>query len=145
MLASILGFITGLGPIISSLGGKIADLQLAKAQAKSNVEIQEINAEIEATHDRRAVLVAEAGNRLAAGLNASARLLLALGPILVLLKLMVWDKVIGSFNGCALKDAVHYPGCNTFRTDPLDANQWIVITAVIGFYFLYSGINRIKQ
>src|SRR6266704_2122449 len=98
---SILGLITGLAGPISLITGKIADLQTAKLTATTDYQRNQINQQIEEAHDRKAILVAEAGNRLAAGLNASTRLLAALGPILFVFKVFFWDKVIGSFVGCS--------------------------------------------
>lgn len=145
MLALILGFITGLAGPIAAIAGKITDLKLAQTEARTNIERAKIDADIEAAHDRKAVLVAEAGQRIASTLNASMRFCLALGPMLILLKFYAWDKVVGSFSGCAGRDASFDVACKTFRTDPLDANQWAVITAVIAFYFLYDLTARFKR
>jgi hypothetical protein len=135
MLLTILGFITGLGPIISNIGGKYLDLQRRKEDAKNNKDIAEINAEISAIQDRRAVLVAEAASRLGAGINASVRLLAALPGILFVWKILFWDKVIGSFYGCAGRVA---DGCGSFRTDSIEDNMWWLIIAIFSFYFLAS-------
>ena len=138
MLSLILGFVTGLtGPILN-FAGRLADLQIAKVNAASDTEKAKINAEIEEVHDKRAVLIAEAGNRLGCFLNASMRFLLAIGPLVVLTKLMVWDKVIGSINGC-YGDAGREFVCQVYNTDPLDAYQWGIIAVVTGFYFVTSS------
>lgn len=144
MLALILGFITGLaGPITSTIN-KLTDLKIIKAQTESDVRRKEIDREIEATEDRKAVLVAEAGQRLAGGLNAIMRTAIAIGPASVLLKIFFWDKVIGSFAGCAgtLGEQDH---CITYTTDKLDSNLWAVITAVVAFYFLYDISTRLMK
>lgn len=143
-ITSIIGLITGLGGPILSLGNNIVDLQKQKADAKTQIAKAEIDAKIEETHDRRAVLVAEAGSRLGSGLNASMRFLLALGPLLVLTKILIWDKVIGSFDGCAGSRGV-LDVCASYRTDILDTNLWWVITAVIGFYFVTSAASILKK
>lgn len=137
MLSIILGFITGLAGPIASVVGKISDLQIAKVNAASNVEKAHIDAQIEEAHDRKAVLIAEAGNRIAGLINSATRLALAIGPISVLLKIFLWDKVIGSFVGCG-GNAGHSVACATYSTDPLDQNLWWVIMAVCGFYLLYD-------
>ena len=126
----ILGFLTGLGPIIGNLGSQILSLEKAKLSAKTEVQKQEITKEIEAIHDKRAVLVAEAGSRL----NAYFRAFIALGPAAYLSKIFLWDKVVGSFAGCSMVNSEY---CRTmFQTDNLDPYLWAVVTAVIGFYFL---------
>lgn len=62
------------------------------------------------------------------------------GPLIILTKIYVWDKVIGSFAGCAgpMGGALE---CATFRTDPMDPNLWWVITAQIAFYFLAKTLK----
>ncbi len=143
-LTSIIGLLTGLGGPIIKLGSNIVDLQRQKADAKTQIAKAEIDARIEETHDRRAVLVAEAGSRLAGGLNASMRFLLTLGPLLVLSKILIWDKVVGSFDGCAGSRGT-LDVCSSYRTDILDTNLWWVITAVVGFYFVTSTASILKK
>jgi len=53
-------------------------------------------------------------------------------------KFFAWDKTVGSLAGCAGEVGRTLAGCETFRTDALDANQWWVVIAVVGFYFLAS-------
>lgn len=139
MLSTIIGIITGLSGPIASVASKIIDLRLAKTNADSDTEKQKIDQQIEEAHDRQIVLVAEAGNRI----NAVVRLILTIGPAAILLKLFLWDKVIGSFAGCTA--AVPVISCNTFRTDPIDVYQWSVITAVIAFYFVYDMTARSRK
>lgn len=141
-MLGFLAFITGLSGPIQYITGKLADLGIAKSKASTDQEKIKIDAAIQEAHDRRAILVAEAGSRLAGTLNASVRLLLALAPLVIIWKLMIWDKVIGSFAGCA---GITGPECVTFNTDKLDPNQWLVITAVIAFYFGYDMIARFRR
>lgn len=133
---TILGWLTGLAGPIASITNKIIDLRAKQAETASATEKAKIDQQIEEAHDRKAVLVAEAGNRIAGAMNATVRLALTIGPAAVIMKLTLWDKVIGSFYGCTAKTIA--PFCSVFRTDPLDANLWWIITAVIGFYFLYD-------
>ena len=133
MLLSILGWITGLAGPIAQITNKILDLQKQRLDAETNVVKAKIDQEIELAHDRRDVLVAEAGSRI----NAYMRFFIALGPGLYLFKIFAYDKVLGSFLGCGRSSE-----CPTFITDPLDANLWAVATAVVGFYFLQSIFYR---
>lgn len=135
MLFSILGFITGLAGPLSNLANKIVDLKSQRLKAETDIERHKIDQQIEEVHDKRAVLIAEAGSRIGVAINASCRLILAIPAGVILYKLLVWDKVIGSFDGCAGK-AGNALRCVTYNTDVLDTNQWAVIAAVIGFYFL---------
>lgn len=144
MLSVILGFVTGLAGPIANIASRIVDLQAKKVNAATEIEKARIDQQLEEAHDRKAVLVAEAGNRLAGTLNASMRLAIALGPMTVLTKIFFWDKVVGSFAGCA-GEAGQNIGCETFRTDALDTNLWAVITAVIAFYFVYDLATRLKK
>jgi hypothetical protein len=136
MLSLILGFITGLAGPISLVVNKITDLKMARVTAQSDKERAEIDQQIEAVHDRKAVLIAEAGNRIAGVLNAGTRMALAMPVIVVLWKLLVWDKTVGPFYGCAGSAGQITPGCEVFRTDILDPNLWYVVMIVSCFYFL---------
>lgn len=126
-LTGILGLLTGLAGPIANVVAKISDLKIAQVQASTDQEKMKIDAQINEAHDRMSVLVAEAGSRV----NATMRFLLALGPMIFLNKIFIFDKVIGSFTG-------HGKGGDIWSTDPLDSNLWAVVTAVLSFYFLYD-------
>jgi hypothetical protein len=88
---------------------------------------------------RRDVLVAEAGVSRA---NIIVRSLMALPVVIVLWKLLAWDKVVGSLLGCSQAPA---GTCGIFTTDPLDDNQWKIIGVVTAFYFLYEGAIGVSR
>jgi hypothetical protein len=134
-MLSILGFITGLAPMLTQMANNITDLQKMKVKAASDHEIAQINSEIEAIHDRRQVLIAEAGSRL----NGIARFCFAALTFPVLAKILFWDKVVGPFFKCVGKDPI---GCEMFNTDSLGVEIWGVIGAIVGFYFLTSWKNK---
>ena len=142
---SILGILTGLAGPISAISGHIKDLQLAKINASNTSQRLAFDQEIAEASNRKAILVAEAGNRIAGGINATIRGFAALCAISVIWKLMFWDKVMGSFNGCTGEGARRLAECNSYRTDPLDVYQWSVITAVIAFYFGYDMLARSRK
>lgn len=127
MLFTILGALTGLAGPISSVLNKIQDKQIALAQAQTDDERNKINAEIEELHDKRAVLIAEAGSRI----NAIIRAMMAFPTVILLWKIEVYDKALGQWTGG--------------HTDPLGDNLWKVITAVIAFYFLYDMTARFRR
>lgn len=141
-MLNILGMLTGLAGPLASIGQSIIDLNKARIAAENDIQRQELNASVSELEARRSVLLQEAANRFTAGLNASVRLLLALGPVVLLTKLFIWDKVIGSFAGCA---GQKLQACNVFVTDPLDVYQWSVITAVIAFYFVYDITAKYRK
>ena len=60
----------------------------------------------------------------------------------MLLKIFLWDKVIGSFVGCsqAAKGT-----CGMFTTDALDPNLWQVVMVVLGFYFLADTSQAVSR
>lgn len=143
----MLGFIAGLPGLISGLFGTIngitaaiANERIALISAKTDEERIHSQERLSALQARQSVLIAEAGF---SRLNMIVRALLALGPASFLLKVFLWDKVIGSFVGCSGTTA--RGTCQTFLTDPLDVNLWSVITAVVAFYFLYElGTNAAR-
>lgn len=138
--AGILGLITGLAGPISNAVASVNDLKAKRLTVESDQERVKIDAEIREAEGRKAVLIAEAGNRIAAAINAIIRAGLALGPVAYVLKYYLWDKVIGSFSGCAnLPRGVKAPEhCSTFVTDGLNTEMAAVMTAVIAFYLLYD-------
>lgn len=133
-LTAIPSLISGLFGSINNITNAISNEKIASLNAKTDEERIAANERVNTLQARRDVMIAEAG---ASRLNIWIRSLIALGPASVLLKIFLWDKVIGSFVGCSGPTA---PGtCQTFTTDPLDANLWQVISIVVGFYFLYEG------
>jgi len=126
-MLAILGFLTGLAGPLATIAGKILDTKTALAQAQSNDEKNRLNAAIEELHAQQAVLVAEAGSRL----NAIIRGLMAVPVMILLWKLLVYDKALGQWTGG--------------HTDPLGSDLWKVVTAVIAFYFLYDIAARFRK
>lgn len=138
LIPTVLTFLTGLSGTVGKVSDNIKELEIKREQVKGDTKVKEIDAEIEALHYRKDVLVAEAGSRLNAVMRASITLL----TFPVLFKLLVWDKVIGSFSGCSGEAARGVLHCGKYLTDPLDVYQWGIITAVIGFYFLTSSFGK---
>ena len=139
ILTAIPSLISGLFGTVNGITNAIANERIAMINAKTDAEKIGSQERIDALTQRRMVLIAENGSRI----NMIMRVILAAGPASVLLKIFLYDKVIGSFSGCAGRQP---PGtCVTFSTDPLDANLWQVITAVVAFYFLYEITARFKR
>jgi hypothetical protein len=117
------------GAIIGLLGGPVArELAAAfrdKASAANDADRIAADERIAALRNARDVQVAEAGSRL----NGLMRFLLAVGPAVYLFKIFAVDKVICQVFG--------WTG-GACRTDDITDKQWTVVTAVIGFYFLYD-------
>jgi hypothetical protein len=143
---SFLGFLTGLAPMLTQVANNITDLQKMKVRAASDTELAEINRKIEEAHDRRAIVVAEAGHRVGVILNGGMRAIMALPVAIFLWKWLVWDKVMGAFAHCAGKYGAGMPDrCATYITDPLDGNTWLIILGVSGFYFAYDFGSRLLR
>lgn len=138
LIPTILTTLSGLGTTASSISKDLRDKELARTKAQSDKELRKIDAEIQALHDRKDVLVAEAGSRI----NAIARFSIAILTLPLLAKLLVYDKVIGPFAGCSGPGANLKDWCGKYLTDPVDATQWGVVAAVIGFYFLTTGFIK---
>lgn len=138
-MLSILGFLTGIGPLIAQVSQRILDLRIKQTEAKTDLEKAKITSELEALHDRKAVLLAEAGNKFSAGANTIVRTTLGMSVAIFIFKVFVWDKVLGSLVGCSgkLTDALK-EACSTFTTDGVDPTLAALIGAVSAFYLLAS-------
>jgi len=142
-LSLIFGFLSGLAGPIAAVLNKITDLKIARAKADSETTKAEINLELEIAVARKAVLLAEAGDKLTRRINGFVRLVAASGPIAYLTKIFLWDKTIGAFYGCSGVSGDMNVDCHIFNTDPLaDINLWWVVISVIGFYFIATTWRR---
>ncbi len=127
---------------VNKITDAISNEKIAVINAKTDEERIAAQERVNTLQARRDVLIAESA---VSRLNIWIRAGFASGPLVVLIKLFVWDKAIGSLVGCsqALKGT-----CLRFTTDSLDDNQWHVIWIVVGFYFLYEGavpVTRIAK
>lgn len=132
LIPTVLTFLTGLSGTVGKVSDNIKELEIAKENAKTNKEKALIDAQIAEAHDRKDVLVAEAGSRV----NACIRACIAIGPGLYVFKYFAIDKFLGSLVGCRGEDLASY--CKLFATDGLNVQMAAVLTAVIAFYFLYD-------
>lgn len=135
---ALLSTLTGLGGVFNNITNRIADVKIKQEQAKTDKERMEYDQQEHELEARKAILVAEAGNRIAGAVNAGFRALLAIPVLAILWKTFIWDKVLGSFYHCAGPGSNVLEYCATFRTDPLSKEQAGVIVAVIAFYFAYD-------
>jgi hypothetical protein len=121
---------------VDNVTNAIRDLQLAKVQAGTEKEKAAIQERIDQLHEIR--LANESDNNAVNKLNQIARFVLfGLPASLVIWKLLVFDKVIGSLVKCSGPVApMLVDSCKVFRTDSLDPNMWWVIIAAAGFYLV---------
>jgi hypothetical protein len=123
----VLSFLLALINPISAIAGDIAKYKIAQQNAQTDQERIHAQEMIETLRARRDVMMAEAAGPFG-WINALMRGLLAIGPMIYLNKIFIWDKVLGLGS-----------------TDALDSNLWNVVMAVIGFYFLYEVTARWKR
>lgn len=128
MLSGLLGLLGIVPSVLNTVNGitnAISNEKIAALNAKTDQERVAAEERVNTLQAQRDVLIADAQH---SNLDIIMRFAIAVGPAAFLTKVFLWDKVLGSF----LSD-------NIWRTDPLDTNLWSVITAVVGFYFLYTG------
>lgn len=137
----LLGLIPGLFTTVNGITNAISNERISQINATTEQQRIASQERVSALEQKRAVMIAESG---ASKLNAVMRACIGASVAAAVAKLLVWDKVIGSFHGCA-GSAGQAMDCSSFRTDPFDANQWSIITAAIGFYFLYEGAVNVSR
>lgn len=114
----LLSLLPGVFQTINGLTNAIANEKIAGIKATTQQEQIASAERVAQMQAQRDVLIAESHSPW----NGLMRFLIALGPMVVLNKLLIWDKALGDYTGG--------------HTDKLDPNMWWVITATVGFYML---------
>lgn len=140
-LFAIPGLIAGLFSTLNGITSAISNAKIASINATTEAERIHANEAVLTLQARRDVMVAESAR---SPINGLVRAGLSLSVVAILLKILVWDKVIGSFVGCA-GAAGKASSCITFATDPLSPEIWQVVMIVMGFYFLYDASATITR
>lgn len=137
----LLQLIPGLFSTVNGITNAISNERLKLIEAKTDQQKIASQERINSLQAKRDVMIAESGS---SKVNAVMRACLAAPVAIVLGKIYIWDKVIGSIAGCSgiLGQAVE---CSIYNTDKLDPNLWNVITATIAFYFLYEGAVNVTR
>jgi hypothetical protein len=141
LIMGIPGLISGVFGTINGLTAAISNQKIAVINAATEEERIHAQERVNTLQSRRDVLIAEAGS--GSRINLIMRSCFAVAALIVVIKLYVWDKVIGSLVGCS--QAAHGT-CGAFTTDTIDDNGWKIITMVMGFYFISEvslGVTRI--
>lgn len=141
LIGGLPGLISGFFGTINSITSAIANEKLAQIGATTERERIASGERISQLQQQRDVLIADAAH---GSWDIWVRTIIAAGPASVLLKLFLWDKVVGSLSGCA-GEAGRAAACAWFMTDPLDINLWNVIMVVLGFYFLSATSTTIAK
>jgi hypothetical protein len=131
IIGALPALISGMFGTINGITNAISNQKIAAINAKTEEERITANEKVLTLQARRDVLIGEAGS--GSRINLIMRSCFAMVALIVVFKLYVWDKVVGSLVGCS--QAIRGT-CGAFTTDPLDDNAWKIIAAVIGFYFV---------
>lgn len=139
LITGLPGLIKGLFGSIDGITAAISNTKIAAINATTEQERIHANEMVLTLQARRDVLIAESAH---SKVNIYMRALISLGPTSVLLKIFLWDKVIGSLAGCS--QAAHGT-CGKFTTDALDPNLWQVVMVVLGFYFVADTTQAVSR
>lgn len=115
----------GLFQTINSITNAIANEKIAQLKATTEEDKLASQERINTLEAKRAAMLADSQH---SSLDMWVRAGLAVGPSAYITKIFLWDKV--------LKMGV---------TDPVTPDQWQVLMAVVGFYFLYSGAVSVAR
>lgn len=128
LLLGLPGLISGAFGTINGITSAIANEKLAQITATTEKERILSGERVSTLEARRDVLIADAAH---GSLDIWIRSSIAIGPALYLLKIFLWDKVLGAW---------------TYgTTDPLDPNLWQVVMVVLGFYFLSETTVKVAR
>lgn len=125
MLAALIRWFTGGG--LKGIVDELGDAYQARLQATTDQEKLVADQRIAQIQARAEVQKAEAGSPI----NAIMRAIIASSVAIFLFKVLVWDKALGQWTGGS--------------TDALDPNLWNVVMIVLGFYFLYETVDRLRR
>jgi hypothetical protein len=124
-IPGILKALTGFADTAKSISGDIARAKIAAREAETHEKKIEAEEETKTLQVRANVLAAEApGSRM----NQFVRTLLSLPAVIVLWKIIVWDRVLGYG-----------------VTHRLSVEEWTYIWMVCGFYLLARTIQVAKR
>lgn len=126
-----LSFLPIIGHLFTTIDGinkSIANERLALIAATTDREKAERQERIDSLKQRRDVMVEESRHSNA---NMYVRAGLALPVILIVWKLLAWDKALGQWTGG-----------HTDKLSPLDIQ---LIMAVVGFYLLFETAGLFKR
>lgn len=139
LITAIPSLLSGAFGSINKLTDAISNQKIAAINATTEQDRIRANENVLTLQARRDVMIAESAH---SKLNIYIRALITIGPASLLLKVFLWDKVIGSLVGCS---QAARGTCGVFTTDSLDENLWQVVMVVLGFYFLADTSSLISR
>lgn len=138
MLRFILGLIPGVFRTIDGITNAISNQKIAAIKAKTEEERIRAEENVKTLEARKEGLI-NAQNK--SKFTVIIQNLLGSVGLVVLAKLGVWDKVVGSFMGCAGRNG-NLPGCETFLTDPLGTDLSALVGATIAFFLVATVLRK---
>lgn len=139
LITSIPAMIAGLFTTVSTVSTNLANERINLQNATTEREKAIISERISALQQTKDVLVADAAK---SKIDLYMRLAAGIGPISIVTKIFLWDKVVGSLAGCVghLTPAED-KACAIFTTDPVTTEQWVLVGVVYGFLFVHSMVR----
>lgn len=139
-LFSAIGGISGIFKIADNIHARVNDLKRAQLEAGTEERKAELQVEIDRLNAQSRVLEEEAKHARTAWVRPA----LAFPAVVVLVKLLAWDKVVGSLMWCAGSRSGYFDlgYCGIFLTDPLDEHAWWYIVAVVTAYMLGRAYEK---
>ena len=122
LIGSAFSLLPGLFTTVNGITSAISNERLKLIQATTDQQKIASEERISSLQAKRDVMIAESSS---SKLNAIIRACIGGSVAFLLAKLYIFDKALGQWT--------------MGHTDALDPNLWNVITATIGFYFLYEG------
>lgn len=119
LITALPSLISGLFGSVNAITAAISNEKIAALTATTQQDQIAANERVATLQQQRDVLIADSAH---SKLDLYIRSAIAIGPTGYLLKIFLWDKVLGSLTHGT--------------TDPLDLNLWQVVMVVLGFYFL---------
>jgi|SRR5437899_1143488 len=125
-MLSFLGLILpGIFTTINTVTKAIANEKIALLKAQTEEDKAIIQEKINTLQGKRDAMLADSQH---SSLDMWIRAGLSIGPASYITKIYLWDKVL-----------------KLGTTDPVTPEQWQVLMAVVGFYFLYSGAVSVAR
>ncbi len=131
-LTAIPGLLGGLFGSLDKITAAISNERIALIAATTDRERIEIQERINSLNAQRDVLMEDAKS---SKIDMWMRAIAAGGPISLVTKIFLWDKVVGSLAGCSGKGTP--VSCGIFTTDPVTTEQWVLVGVVYGFFFVH--------
>jgi hypothetical protein len=125
ILSGLLGLLPTLSNTINGITNAISNERVAAINARTDEEKVASDERIKSLEAKRDVLIAEVGH---SNWDLIIRVIMSIGPAFYLSKILIFDA------------ALHLGS-----TDKVAPEIWNYITAVVGFYFLYSGAMGVTR